>query len=156
MTATLFNLLLWFCALGCALLGGLYFAFSAFIMTALERTGPAAGRAAMNSINAVIQRSLFMPFFFGTTLGSLVLAIAGVIGRDALLIAGGLVYVIGMFVVTMIRNVPLNNELARADATDDTWRRYLVEWSRWNHVRTVSCLAAAALFIAVLARHGAG
>jgi uncharacterized membrane protein len=152
MTATALNLLLWFCALGCALIGGLYFAFSAFIMTALDRTGPAAGRAAMNSINAVILRSLFMPFFFGTTLGSLVLAIAGVVERDPLLIAGGLVYVLGMFVVTMIRNVPLNNELTRTDATDETWRRYLVDWTRWNHVRTLTSLAAAALFIAVLAR----
>ena len=35
--------LLWFCALGCALIGGLYFAFSAFIMRALAQ--PAAPRA---------------------------------------------------------------------------------------------------------------
>ncbi len=154
MTATLLTALTWFCALGCALIGGLYFAFSAFIMTALDRTGPEAGRAAMNSINAVILRSLFMPFFFGTTIGSLVLAIAGVIEMNWLLIAGGTVYVVGMFIVTMARNVPLNNELMRAEghAGADAWRRYLAEWTRWNHVRTLSSLAAAALFIAVLAQ----
>lgn len=33
--------LLWFSAIGCGLLAGLYFAFSTFIMTAL---GPASGR----------------------------------------------------------------------------------------------------------------
>ena len=33
---TLVTVLLWFCILGCALLGGLYFAFSAFIMRALQ------------------------------------------------------------------------------------------------------------------------
>ena len=31
--------LLWFCAIGCGLLGGLYFAFSTFIMTSLGRIG---------------------------------------------------------------------------------------------------------------------
>jgi uncharacterized membrane protein len=151
MTGTLLTILLWSCALGCALLGGLYFAFSTFIMTALERTGAANGAAAMNSINVVILRSLFMPFFFGTTLGSLVLAVAGVIEGAPLMIAGGTLYVLGMFVVTMFGNVPLNNALA-ANPTEDTWRRFLAAWTRWNHVRTVSCLAAAALFIAELVR----
>jgi uncharacterized membrane protein len=155
MTATLLTILIWFCALGCALVGGLYFAFSTFIMTALERTGPAAGRAAMNSINTVILRSLFMPFFFGTTIGCLVLAIAGFIERRWWLVAGGVVYVLGMTVVTMIWNVPLNNALLRSegDAGAEAWRRYLVEWTRWNHVRTVASVLSAAFFIAVLAGH---
>jgi uncharacterized membrane protein len=151
MTGTLLTILLWSCALGCALLGGLYFAFSTFIMKALERTGAANGAAAMNSINVVILRSLFMPFFFGTTLGSLVLAVAGVIEGAPLMIAGGTLYVLGMFVVTMFGNVPLNNALA-ANPTEDTWRRFRSTWTRWNHVRTMSCLAAAALFIAELVR----
>ena len=69
--------LLWFCALGCGLLAGLYFAFSVFIMSALDRLGPAAGAAAMNSINTVILRSLFMPVFLLTSLASLVLAAIG-------------------------------------------------------------------------------
>jgi uncharacterized membrane protein len=45
--------LLWFSAIGCGLLAGLYFAFSTFIMTAFDRIGQAAGIAAMNAINAV-------------------------------------------------------------------------------------------------------
>jgi uncharacterized membrane protein len=36
--------LLWFCAVGCGLLAGLYFAFSAFIMTALGRRRQASRR----------------------------------------------------------------------------------------------------------------
>jgi uncharacterized membrane protein len=69
--------LLWFCALGCGLMAGLYFAFSVFIMSALDRLGPAAGAAAMNSINAVILRSLFMPIFLLTSLASLALSVIG-------------------------------------------------------------------------------
>jgi uncharacterized membrane protein len=67
--------LLWFSAVGCGLLAGLYFAFSTFIMTALARIGQVPGIIAMNAINATIVQSLFMPLFLGTTLTSLALAI---------------------------------------------------------------------------------
>jgi uncharacterized membrane protein len=151
--------LLWFSAIGCGLIAGLYFAFSAFIMTALSRVDQASGVAAMNSINAVILRSLFMPIFFGTTLAALILAIVAVFrwsapGSSATLV-GGIVYVVGMFVVTMLFNVPLNNALQTVGAggagTAATWARYLRVWTMWNHVRTVASTAACALFIAALA-----
>jgi uncharacterized membrane protein len=145
--------LIWFCALGCGLIGGLYFAFSAFIMRALGDLEPAAGIAAMNAINTAILRSTFMPLFLGTTLASAALMVIGLLQlgspRAAGLIAGGLVYVIGMFVVTMAFNVPLNNALIRGGERDAaTWQRYLVIWTRWNHVRTVASLVASAVFIA--------
>jgi uncharacterized membrane protein len=149
--------LLWFCALGCGLLAGLYFAFSVFIMAALNRLGATAGAAAMNSINTVILRSLFMPVFLLTTLASLVLAVVGVIhwGEPgaSMMLCGGIVYFVGMFVVTMVFNVPLNNQLQSSQAGDveALWRRYLASWTRWNHVRTLASLAASALFIAALA-----
>jgi uncharacterized membrane protein len=149
------TVLLWFCALGCGLIGGLYFAFSAFIMRALASIDRAAGIAAMNSINTAILRSAFMPLFLGTTLACAALVAIGATQtgspRGVLSIAGGLVYVIGMFVVTMAFNVPLNNALLRGGEQDAaTWQRYLVIWTRWNHLRTFASLAASALFIAAL------
>jgi uncharacterized membrane protein len=155
----LITALLWFGAIGCGLLGGLYFAFSTFIMTALGRIDRSHGVSAMNAINAAILRSVFMPFFYGTTLASLLLVVIsftrmGESGAVATL-AGGLIYITGMFVCTVIRNVPLNNVLAAADAANGTaatvWARYLKEWTRWNHVRTVSSTAASALYIAAIA-----
>jgi uncharacterized membrane protein len=74
--------LLWFSAIGCGLLAGLYFSFSTFIMTALDRAGQVAGVTAMNAINTEIVRSLFMPFFLGTTLSSLALAILALFRLD--------------------------------------------------------------------------
>ena len=153
---TLTSVLLWFCALGCGLLAGLYFAFSVFIMTALDRLGPAAGAAAMNAINTTILRSLFMPVFLLTSLASLALAVIGAIRWDqpgaGLLITGGLAYFVGMFVVTMVFNVPLNNQMIASTGpeVETVWRRYVLLWTRWNHVRTLSSLAASALFIAAL------
>ena len=151
MTNLLISILIWFCALGCAVLGGLYFAFSVFIMKALEQVGP-AGIVAMNSINVVILRSLFMPIFFTTTLASAILAVVGFFEihqpRGIYLATGGIVYVAGMFLVTMIFNVPLNNALAVGGEAN--WTRYLTSWTTWNHVRTLSCVVAAAMFIIAL------
>jgi uncharacterized membrane protein len=151
--------LLWFSAVGCGLLGGLYFAFSTFIMTAFGRIGQAAGIMAMNAINTVIVQSLFMPLFLGTTLTSLLLAIAAIFRWDepaaAAMVAGGVLYVVGMFVCTVIFNVPLNNALAAVDPASaeaaSLWARYLNDWTLWNHVRTVSSTAACALFIWAIA-----
>jgi uncharacterized membrane protein len=151
------TLLLWFCALGCGVIAGLYFAFSTFIMTALGRIEQAHGVSAMNAINVAIQQSLFMPIFLGTTLAALVLAVMAVFrwgqpGSTAM-IAGGLVYVVGMFVVTMVFNVPLNNALAAVDpgGAQSVWARYLKDWTLWNHVRTLSSLAGSAFFVAAIA-----
>ena len=151
--------LLWFSALGCGLMAGVYFAFSTFIMTALGRFDQAAGIAAMNAINVDIVRSLFMPLFLGTTVASAALVVMGALRLSepgsASMVAGGCLYVIGMFVVTMAFNVPLNNALAAvqpsAPEAGAAWAAYLKDWVFWNHVRTVASLVASALFIVVLA-----
>jgi uncharacterized membrane protein len=151
--------LLWFSAIGCGLLAGLYFAFSTFIMTALGRIGQAAGIMAMNAINVVIVQSLFMPLFLGTTLASLLLAVAAAFrwGEPgaAVMLAGGALYVIGMFVCTAVIHVPLNHALAAVDPTSvegaSLWARYLTDWTLWNHVRTISSTVACALFIWAIA-----
>jgi uncharacterized membrane protein len=151
--------LLWFSAIGCGLMAGVYFAFSTFIMAALARVSPAAGIAAMNAINGAILRSLFMPLFLATTLTSAALAVLAVLpwgepGTVAML-AGGVLYGLGMFVVTMVCNVPLNNALVAADPSAAegaaAWARYLRNWTRWNHVRTIASLAASVLFTIALA-----
>jgi uncharacterized membrane protein len=151
--------LLWFSAVGCGLLAGVYFAFSTFVMTALGRIGQAPGIMAMNAINTTIVQSLFMPFFLGTTLASLTLAIVAILrwgepGATAMA-AGGVLYVLGMFVVTMIFNVPLNDALAAVDPASaeatKIWARYLNDWTLWNHVRTISSTAACVLFMAAIA-----
>jgi uncharacterized membrane protein len=150
--------LLWFSAIGCGLLAGLYFAFSTFIMTALGRIDQAAGISAMNSINVVIVQSVFLPVFMASTLTSLLLAVLSLFRWDEpgalLMIAGGLLYVVGMFIVTMVFNVPLNNALAAvAPASPEAapiWARYLSDWTWWNHVRTITSTLAFALFIAAI------
>ncbi|HEX8056281.1 MAG TPA: anthrone oxygenase family protein [Novosphingobium sp.] len=155
MQSVLIVAMLWISALCCALMAGLYFAFSTFIMRALGRIDRSAAIAAMNAINVDIQRSLFMPIFLGSTLIAAVLVVVTLLDLAAPYAApalmGSAIYVAGMFVVTMARNVPLNNALAaiepRDGATNPLWPRYLTEWTRWNHVRTLASLTGCALDI---------
>jgi len=70
------------------------------------------------------------------------------------LVAGGLLYLVGSFGVTMVFNVPRNNALAAlAPAAPEAvrwWSGYLSSWTAWNHVRLVAALAAAASFTVAL------
>lgn len=158
MSAVWLSGLLWVSALGCALLAGLFFAFSTFIMKALGRLPPAAGIAAMNAINTAILRSLFMPVFLGTTLSAALLAAIALFRWEqpgaVAMFCGGAIHVLGMFACTMFIEVPQNNALQRVDPDSEAalpvWRRYLIRWTAWNHVRTLACIAACALFVAAL------
>lgn len=149
------DILLWLCALSAGLMAGLYFAFSAFIMRALREIEPAVGVAAMNAINRVILRSAFMPLFLASSVASLALGGIGIFrpgeAGSIEMTAGGAIYLLGMVLVTIMRNVPLNDALAAADPAREidglVWRGYLDRWTRWNHVRTLAATVALALFV---------
>ena len=53
-------------ALGCGLIGGVFFAFSTFVMPALAKLPAPQGIAAMQSINVSAITPLFMLALFGT------------------------------------------------------------------------------------------
>ena len=57
--------------LGSALVGGVFFAFSSFVMKALSRIPSANGIVAMQSINVVVINPLFRGAFMGTAVLSL-------------------------------------------------------------------------------------
>jgi uncharacterized membrane protein len=42
------------------------------------------------------------------------------------------------------------NVMAVAAGAEGHWRRYVAEWTRWNHVRVVAALAAAAAYTEAL------
>ena len=144
--------------IGSALVAGVFFTFSNFVMQALQQLPAEQGIKAMQRINATVLNPLFYLVLFGTGLSCIVVAYIGLIGGAAPLQilppAGAAMYVLGCILVTGACNVPLNNRLASVDpaATDssDVWKEYYSRWMRWNHVRTVSCLLAAAFIGASL------
>ncbi|MFQ5469708.1 MAG: DUF1772 domain-containing protein [Gammaproteobacteria bacterium] len=157
-SSTIITALLWTAALSSGLIAGVYFAFSGFIMRAFGEIDATHAIASMNSINETILRSSFMPLFFGSSIISVLLMIFAFFhwgeARAALMLLGGAVYFIGMFVCTVLFNVPLNNSLARVDSynsnAQQVWSHYLSAWTKWNHLRTVSSLVTCILCIGVL------
>jgi len=139
-------------ALGCALVGGIFFAFSNFVMKALFRIPAPSGIAAMQAINVTVLNPLFLALFFGTAALCVLLLFLRWESLSAL--GGAVLYLIGTIGVTMAFNVPRNNVLARVDPGSSVaaWRRYVQEWTWWNHVRTLAAVAAAALLIVDLSQ----
>jgi uncharacterized membrane protein len=145
-------------ALGCGLIAGAFFAFSTFVMKALGRLPDARGIAAMQSINIVVINPWFMTASFGTALVCVAVAVLSVFEWDEpqsiYRLAGSALNVFGTILVTIAFNVPRNDALAATDPegddSTDLWRRYVREWTAWNHVRTAAALTAAGLLTVAL------
>ena len=158
MMGSLIPVLAFIAALGCGLVAGVFFAFSTFVMPALARLQPAQGIAAMQSINLRAVTPWFMSLLFGTALLCLAAGVLAIIGWSspgaAWLLAGSILYLAGVILVTMMANVPLNNALAaqapESRAAAALWTRYLTVWTRWNHLRTLSPTGAARCFFLAL------
>ena len=140
-------------ALGSGLVAGVLFTFSTFVMKALGRLPEAQGIAAMQSINIVVINPFFMLAFFGTALVCVAVAAFAALEPDEpampYQLAGSALYIFGTVLVTAAFNIPRNNALAgiNPDKAESAgpWRRYLGEWTAWNHVRTAAALGAMAL-----------
>ena len=145
-------------ALGAGLIGGAFFAFSSFVMGALARLPAPHGIAAMQSISIVVINPVFLGVMFGTGAACIGLIAAAVLRWQtpgaAYLLSGGLVYLIGCILVTMVCNVPRNNALAALDPNTveaaTLWSNYVPAWTAWNHVRMAASVVASALFILAL------
>lgn len=145
--------------IGAGTVGGVFFAFSTFVMKALAQLPASQGVAAMQRINKVVLNPVFLGVFMGSALLAGGLSVAAFFPwaapRSPLLLAAGMLYVVGSFFVTMRFNVPMNERLARlnSDSSQATeyWPAYVREWTSWNHVRTVASLASAACSAASLA-----
>lgn len=146
-------------AVGSGLIGGVFFAFSTFVMQALARMPAAQGIAAMQHINVTVLNPWFLGTFMGTglvSIGVIALALVHLKSTTALPIVAATLYLAGTLFVTMACNVPLNDALAASppDTAQSAvlWAKYLQEWTFWNHVRTVAALAACAVFCVALTR----
>lgn len=137
-----------------ALVGGVFLAFSDFVMRSLALTGGVGGVEAMQVINREVFRWVFMVLFLGMAAVSIFIVIYSATqmtgGPGTLILLGALVYLVGCFAVTVAFNVPMNEALAgmdlSAEATRAYWTdTYLPRWTTWNTVRTVACALAAGL-----------
>jgi uncharacterized membrane protein len=146
-----------------ALIAGLFFAYSCSVMPGLARSSDRTLVETMQNIN----RAILNPWFLLPFVGSIpLIALAAVLawfgqGRPALawVIAALVVYVVA-FLMTMVVNVPLNNEL---DAAGDPDRiadlaavreRFEKRWVTWNLLRTLAHTVAFGLLAWSLVGYG--
>ena len=137
-------------ALGAATFGGALFAFSAFVMHALDRTPTRSAVEAMQQMNLSAPRAPLVVVMLGTT----ALAVAtAVLVRSPLVIAGCAAF-LASIAITGLFHIPRNNALADVDAAGPdaaaAWAAYSGPWQRGNHVRTAAALGGALLLVVSL------
>ncbi len=157
--------------LGSGLMAGLFYAFSVAVMPALAQEPAPAAASAMQRINVVIVRPVFLLVFVGTVVAALVSVVLAFVGHDTATatatagaiwtatlwaVAGTVLHLGASIGLTAAYHVPRNDALAATDPTTPeggrVWTTYQREWVRWNHVRTVGCLLATACFAIALTR----
>lgn len=145
-------------ATAAAATGGIFYAFSTFVMRGLDRTGADQAITAMRGLNAEAQANApFLALFVGSAALALGVGIAAATrlhSPGAGYILAGAALTVVAFIVTVAFNIPLNNALdaldpaalSAADAARE-WHAYLVPWTNWNHVRTVAPLLGSVLIV---------
>ena len=146
-------------AVGAGLVGGVFFAFSGFVLAALRRLPAAQGIGAMQSVNKTAVTPPLMLALFGTAVLSVAVGIWAVRSwaepSAPWALAGSLAYLASV-VITMVANVPLNNSLAglnpEAPGARAQWASFLAHWTLWNHLRGAAAVAAGLAFVIALIR----
>ena len=143
-----------FLALWAMLTGGVFKAFSEFVMSGLAQAAPASGIAAMQGINRTVLRTEFV--FAILALGAITpgFALYAFLALDstaaALIVAAAAVYLPSTLFMTMLGNVPMNNRLDRVDAASaegaEYWAHYVRRWTALNHFRTLGCIVTGTLY----------
>ena len=137
--------------LACGLVSGVFLTFSDFVMKSLAATRGPGGIEAMQIINRKVMPTVFMVLLLGMSALAPVLGVYAYMAAPASaagwIVAGCIAYVIGVFLVTVVCNVPMNQHLAGLDvtsaATTAYWQHYVTRWTVWNHIRTAASGAAA-------------
>lgn len=156
MTSTWFFVLCEISVISCAIVAGVFFTFSDFVMRSLAVARPAAGVEVMQAISREVFRSVFMVLLLGMTalspllIGYASLFIAG--SAATLIMIGGAVYLVGVFVVTLVFNVPMNQRLAAMEFSSTEaatyWAAtYMPRWTFWNYVRAIASAASAICYV---------
>ena len=144
-----------FLALWSAVIGGVFSAFSEFIMSALLRLDASAGIGSMQQINRTVIRTQFVAGIILIAPLSIAFAIYGWTMLDGtarlMLILAPIIYVPSVFLMTIFGNVPMNNMLEKLDrdtqASEPYWRHYGRVWTRLNHFRTWGCVFTALTYL---------
>jgi uncharacterized membrane protein len=155
---TLPTIILVITATTAALMAGLFYAYSCSVNLGLGRLSDPEYIAAMQSINKSIQNPIFFTTFFGALLllpfSTYLFYSQPVSMRFLCLLTATIVYLIGVFGVTILGNVPLNEALdvfnLQSASIEEIARQRAKFEGPWNKLNLVRTLASTFVIILVV------
>jgi uncharacterized membrane protein len=153
------NLLNFLTLLFSGLIAGLLYGYSCSVNPGLQSLANGEYIKAMQSVNLAIQNPYFLLAFTGLLLlfpvsTYLMLRQQHTSAAFYLLLAATIIYFIGVFIITLFCNVPLNEQLAKfpassASATEISAMRQTFEkpWNSYHTIRTIAAVISFGLTI---------
>jgi uncharacterized membrane protein len=129
------------------LIAGAFYVFACAVMPALARSDDRVYVQVMRDINEVIQNPVFFLSFLG---GPLLTAVAAWQARGRAhrrWVWAALAASVLAFLVTVVFNVPLNDDLARTGEPGALREEFEDPWVAWNVVRAVLLTVATGLLV---------
>ncbi len=163
-TFTLIDVVLLITTVASSLAGGLFYAWSCSVIPGLKKLPDNTYIQAMQSFNKAILNPVFFISFIGTLL---LLPVCVYLNYNSLfpvrfylLLAALILYVLGVFGITALGNIPLNRKLdnfdmANSDEQSVSLQRKNFEgpWIRWHSVRTCAGILVIILEISACLVH---
>ncbi|QQT25328.1 DUF1772 domain-containing protein [Sphingobacterium spiritivorum] len=151
------DIILLLTAVSTALMAGFFYSYSISVSTGLGKLTDSEYLRAMQQIN----RAVLNTYFFACFMGSLLLLPLTTFQHYKssstvfiLLLLASCCYIFGVFAVTAIVNVPLNNRLEAFQINDSTAAQiremrdiFEERWNFWNNVRTFAAIGTIVLVL---------
>ncbi|MCG8451146.1 MAG: DUF1772 domain-containing protein [Pirellulales bacterium] len=145
----------------CSLVAGFLFAFAIVVMPGIKSLNDKEFIQAFQVIDRVIQNNqpIFILVWVGSAIALITAVVLGIGHLDRidrwLIVVAVLLYILGVQLVTITINIPLNNKIQALDvsavneaAHHDAREGFEPRWNRWNRIRTcLSCLVSALLIV---------
>ena len=161
----LFQLIIAFATLLCALVAGFLLAFTIVVMPGIQNLSDHDFLKAFKVIDRVIQNNqpVFMFVWGGSVLVLIIsawMSFSRLEGAElALIIGATAIYLIGVQLPTAIINVPLNNQLQAQNLEShseaelkEARQKFEPRWIRWNSIRTGVAMLASVMLIILITR----
>lgn len=131
-----------------ALMAGFFFSYAVSVSLGLGKLSDKEFLNAMQNINKEVQNPIFFTCFFGALI---LLLVACFLNHNKpyfmFLLIATFLYLLGVLLVTVFVNVPLNNKLGLFDISSSTEitakqmrNAFEKRWNFWNNIRTVSSI----------------
>ena len=161
---SILNICIFLTLLFSALVTGLLYGYSCSVNPGLKALPDEQYLLAMQSINKAIQNPYFFISFIGLVLlfplTTWLFYLQPFNSKSYILLIATVIYLLGVFGITIFGNVPLNNALANFDISSHSLaeianhrKHFEIPWNQFHLIRTIASALALALTIVFLLKN---